>query len=288
MRLLIFGKGWLAQEFTKHTKHEVMFATSRADDYASAKHEIELSGADSVLSFIGRTHGTLDDGTHISTIDYLEHAGKLTENLRDNLTAPLYLAHICQSLAKHFVYLGTGCIYNYTAEQTTFSETDLPNFFGSSYSIVKGWTNNLMISLFPNALHLRIRMPISTSPSPRNLIDKLISYPKIQSIPNSMTVIDEMWPILDNMIDKKTIGTYNMCNPCVVDHTFILAHYKRLCDPRHTWTEEPVLDHLKAARSNNHLSTHKIEDYCRSHGLHLSDIQAAVVETLVSRHKSLE
>ena len=43
----------------------------------------------------------------------------------------------------HLTYLGTGCIFKfdeqhpYGDEQTGFKESDLPNFYGSSYSTVK-------------------------------------------------------------------------------------------------------------------------------------------------------
>ena len=67
---------------------------------------------------------------------------------------------------------------------------DKPNFFGSNYSIVKGFTDMLMKNT--NALILRIRMPISSDKSIRNFITKITTYERICSIPNSMTILDEL------------------------------------------------------------------------------------------------
>ena len=46
-------------------------------------------------------------------------------------------------------------------EENGFNESSLPNFFGSSYSIVKGFTDQLMHLFENNVLNLRIRMPIT-------------------------------------------------------------------------------------------------------------------------------
>ena len=63
------------------------------------------------------------------------------------------------------------------------------------YSIVKGFTDQI-IKLFPNVLNLRIRMPITGIPNPRNFITKIATYEKICSIPNSMTVLPELLPMV--------------------------------------------------------------------------------------------
>ena len=71
--------------------------------------------------------------------------------MRDNLFSPLYLALLAERHLKHLTYIGTGCIFTYDedhpfADETTgFLETDRPNFFGSSYSTVKGFTDRLYI-----------------------------------------------------------------------------------------------------------------------------------------------
>lgn len=286
MRVLVYGaNGWIGQQFITNTTHQVIVATTRPEDRDAAYQEIKEQQPDTVLSFIGRTYGTAPDGTLIPTIDYLELSGKLRENMRDNLYAPYNLASICQELGIHFVYLGTGCIYTYTADKKVFTEDDVPNFFGSSYSAVKGYTDQ-MLRDFPSTLQLRIRMPISKLISHRNLIDKLVKYPNICSIPNSMTVLDDIWPILDKMIDVHEVGVYNLTNPGVTEHNWILEQYKIHIDPTHTWnvvSYEEQMKYIKADRSNNEMDTTRLSSFCQKHHLELLPIQDSILRCIKAR-----
>ena len=211
-----------------------------------------------LVSFIGRTHGTID-GQSINTIDYLEHPGKLVENIRDNLFAPLTLAHLCEQEKIHFTYLGTGCIFNSDDRNKKFYDDSLPNYFGSGYSVVKGFTDRL-IRNYP-CLNLRIRMPISSQKNDRNFITKITKYSKICSISNSMTVLDDFFPIFVDLMLKKKSGTYNCTNPGTISHNEILEEYRNTVDSEFKWenfTLEEQSKILLSARSNNELDTKKI------------------------------
>jgi len=213
-----------------------------------------------VISFIGRTHGALENGEKINSIDYLEYPGKLVENVRDNLYSPLVLADLCIQLGIHYTYLGTGCIFNSSEDVPTFDEHSLPNYFGSSYSIIKGFTDRIMHS--KNILNLRIRMPISSQRNSRNFITKIVNYSQICSIPNSMTVLDDFFPIFLDLMYNKKIGTYNCTNPGTITHNEILEEYKKVIDPNHKWvniTLEQQSKMLKSDRSNNYLETGLLE-----------------------------
>ncbi len=154
MKVLIFGhKGWIGQQvlelLKEQNKHEIILSNSRADNEEDVRKEIELIKPTNIMSFIGRTHGKIDDKEY-STIDYLEEKGKIYENVRDNLFSPFLLALLCNEYNIHFTYLGTGCIFEYDdkhpygKEENGFREESNPNFFGSSYSVVKGFTDQLM------------------------------------------------------------------------------------------------------------------------------------------------
>ena len=76
-------------------------------------------------------------------------------------------------------------------------EQDKPNFFGSSYSTVKGYTDRLMHELYDDSvLNVRIRMPITSEVNSRNFITKITNYKRVCSIPNSMTVLDNLLPVM--------------------------------------------------------------------------------------------
>jgi dTDP-4-dehydrorhamnose reductase len=246
----------------------------------AAAQEIAAVKPDAVCSFLGRTHGP-----GAPTIDFLEQPGRLRENMRDNYIAPMHLAQICEAQGILFVYLGTGCIFTYTDEKRIFTEEDVPNFFGSSYSIIKGFTDQ-EIRRFRTTLQLRIRMPIAAAISGRNFIDKIAGYPNICSIPNSMTVLDDMWIILDRMIEKRTTGTFNLVNPGLIEHNWILEQYRDLLKPSHTWNSVSYDEQMKfitSHRSNNELTTTKLEAFCAAEGLPLPNIKDSVMRCLRSR-----
>lgn len=288
MKILVFGaKGWIGKQFLNNTSHETVSATNtRPENFKECYEEIKSVRPDCVISFLGRTYGTGSDGKLISSIDYLELPGKLYENMRDNFYAPFNLAKICEELNIHFTYLGTGCIYTYTPEKHIFTEEDVPNFFGSQYSIVKGYTDQILRQ-FKNTLQLRIRMPLSKIASHRSFIDKIVSYPNICSMLNSMTMLDDMWKIIDKMIEVRECGVYNLTNPGAVDHNWILQQYKTLINPAHTWklvSYEEQMKIIKSERSNNEMSTSKLEEFCKKYTLELLPIRESIIQCLERRY----
>ena len=271
MKILIFGgKGWIGKQFIEIMKKENLEFTigkSRVDNQDSLLNEINEYNPTHIISFIGRTHGKIDNKIY-STIDYLEQKGKLYENIKDNLFSPLLLSEICKNKNIHFTYLGTGCIFKYDEthpfgkQENGFVEESLPNFFGSSYSIVKGFTDRLMKLYNSNTLNLRIRMPITGEENSRNFITKITNYEYICSIPNSMTVLPELLPLVLDMMKNKTVGTINLTNPGLISHNEILEMYKEIVDPEFTWknfTKEEQSKILDSDRSNNYLETKKLE-----------------------------
>jgi 3,5-epimerase/4-reductase len=285
MKLLVYGSnGWIGSQFCRLLQEkqiEYYEGFQRTENYKELLNEIYELSPTHIISFIGRTHGG-----NITTIDYLEQKGKLVDNVRDNLYGPLNLVLISERLNIHYTYLGTGCIFNSDKDHKEFLEKDKPNFFGSSYSIVKGFTDQIMHSF--NVLNLRIRMPINDDlTSQRNFISKIISYDKICSIPNSMTVLNDMLPIMLDMLQKKTIGTYNMCNSGVISHDEILTMYRDIIDSSFTWknmTLEEQNQILKSERSNNKLNTDKLSKMYPE----LADIHTSVRKILYKIRYNLD
>jgi nucleoside-diphosphate-sugar epimerase len=271
--VLVFGgNGWIGSKVVKllqNLKINVITSSCRADDINAIQKEItDIGNVTHIMSFIGRTHGTYNNEV-IGTIDYLEKPGKLVDNMRDNLFSPISLAELSKKNSIHFTYLGTGCIFEYDDEhlfgdqETGFLESDLPNFVGSSYSIVKGYTDRLMQLLYSDSvLNARIRMPITDEQdSPRNFITKITSYKKVCSIPNSMTVLDELLPVLIESALKGEVGTINLTNPGLISHNEILTMYKEIVDQNFTWENFSVEEQnqiLASKRSNNCLNTNKL------------------------------
>jgi 3,5-epimerase/4-reductase len=273
MKFLIYGtNGWIGNKVYTHIKSmkqniEVVQGNSRVNDINQLEKEIQEVQPTHVISLIGRTHGTYE-GTYIGTIDYLEKPGKVYENVRDNLFSPMVLSLFAKKYDFHFTYLGTGCIFQFDEshpfgeEKNGFHEESKPNFFGSSYSIVKGFTDQLMHLVEDNVLNVRIRMPITDEFNKRNFITKITTYDKVCSVPNSMSVLNELIPFMIDMSMKKLKGTVNLTNPGLISHNEILEMYKEIVDPKFTWKNfniEEQNEILASGRSNNFLETFRLE-----------------------------
>jgi len=295
MKIIFFGyKGWIGSKFLeilheKYGKENIITPNIRVDNLNDLEKCIIHNMPTHVISFIGRTHGT-HNNINYSTIDYLEQKGKLRENINDNLFCPTILALLSNTYKFHFTYLGTGCIFTenepeYINTSTGYNEDSLPDFFGSSYSTVKGFTDRLM-HMFDNVLNLRIRMPISSEVNPRNFITKITNYEKICSINNSMTVLDELLPYICKMIDMNVTGTYNFTNPGTISHNEILNMYKEIVDNNFTWKNFSVEEQnkiLASERSNNKLQTNKLIAIFPD----INNIQTAVRNILIQYKNNL-
>lgn len=271
MRTLIYGQGWIGNQVISLLESDLdntIIIGNRAENLKEVEGDIQKYAPTHVMAFIGRTHGKIGDKVY-PTIDYLEQPGKILENVRDNIFAPIALAILCKKYHIHLTYLGTGCVFEYTdpdhplgQEINGFTEESIPNFFGSSYSIVKGYTDQLMHLFGDTVLNVRIRMPITDEVCPRNFITKITKYNKICSIPNSMTVLDDLLPVMVDMAKNKLTGTINLVNPGLISHNEILEMYREIVDPAFIWqnfTIEEQAQILAAGRSNNYLDTHKLE-----------------------------
>lgn len=266
-KILVYGaNGWIGRQFVSLLEKEgVEYAVGNKrlgdDPDESIEEEILSVSPTHVASFIGRTHGPGNN-----TADYLEGGpDKLVINVRDNLYGPLLLAELCRKLGIHFTYMGSGCIFRYDEEHpigsNPFTEDDRPNHFGSSYSVVKGYTDRLMHH-YKNVLNVRIRFPISSdTTSSSNIVTKIVSYKRIMSVPNSVTVLPILLPILLKAMKKRHTGTINLVNPGCVEHTDILEAYKEAVDPSIKYElisedeESELAKKLRSRRCNCYLST---------------------------------
>ena len=272
-KILIYGSnGWIGSQFKKflreNTKYIIIDGLVRLDNMEELGKEIKEVLPSHIIGFTGRTHGKIGDKVY-STIDYLEEEGKLVDNIRDNLQGPLNLSIISKKMGIHYTYLGTGCIFEYDLghpfgkEVNGFTEECKPNFFGSSYSIVKGFTDKLLHNFEESVLNLRIRMPITEDNNPRNFISKITKYSKICSIPNSMTVLPDFYPIILDLMEKDFKGTLNLTNPGLISHNEMLEMYKEIVDKDFTWENFSIEEQdtiLASKRSNNFLDTSKLEE----------------------------
>lgn len=274
MKWLIYGStGWIARKFieyicTNDIVDTIVKGIRRMENFDDIKQEILAIQPDRVVVLGGLTYKS-----PAKNIDWCEDHKQ--EVIRVNVLGVLNIADICEQNNIHCTILGTGCIYS-SQNDEVFTEGSMWNFDKSFYSKTKAYTQELL-KCYKNVLLLRIRMPIDNTNNSKNFIEKLKSFDKIISIPNSMTVLPEMIPIMVTLIVTGQTGTWNCVNPNVISHKEILdmlGIQKEYVDISHQ------SELTRVARSNNHLATTKIEQFCATHGLTLNEIHTAIAKLL--------
>ena len=273
MTYLIFGNGYLANKFNQALENSVI-DLARINNEDQVREAIKKHQPDVVINCAARTGRP--------NIDWCEDHKQ--ETLDSNLRGPLTLLKVCTELNQYWIQIGSGCIYQGDNNGKGWSEDDAPNFTGSYYSQVKAWMNDILKD-FP-VLQVRLRMPLDSDVNPRNFIYKIANYQKVISVPNSITVIDDLIDATRQLAEMKAIGIYNVVNPGMIDHKQILDLYKEIVDPSHT-NEYITLEELetmtKAPRSNCMLSSKKLEDA----GIHLTPIKDQIRDLLIEYKKNL-
>ena len=273
MTYLIFGNGYLANKFNQALENSVI-DLARINNEDQVREAIKKHQPDVVINCAARTGRP--------NIDWCEDHKQ--ETLDSNLRGPLTLLKVCTELNQYWIQIGSGCIYQGDNDGKGWSEDDAPNFTGSYYSQVKAWMNDILKD-YP-VLQVRLRMPLDSDVNPRNFIYKIANYEKVISVPNSITVIDDLIDATRQLATQKATGIYNIVNPGVIDHKQILDLYKEIVDPSHT-NEYITLEELetmtKAPRSNCMLSSKKLEDA----GIHLTPIKDKIRDLLIEYKKNL-
>jgi dTDP-4-dehydrorhamnose reductase len=272
MSFLVFGgeKGWIGQKIVKLLQDqgkEVHVAKSRLENRTDVENDIKQYKPTYILNCAGVTGRP--------NVDWCEDHKQ--ETIRANVIGTLNLIDVAFLNGIHVTNFATGCIFEYDDQHALgsgkgFLEDDVPNFDKSFYSMTKGMVEKLT-RFYPNALVLRVRMPISDDLEPRNFITKISKYERVVNIPNSMTVLYDLLPISIDMTEKKLKGVYNFTNPGVISHNEILDLYKQYIDPNFKYTNFSLDEQakiLKAGRSNNELDATKLTALYNIPEIHVS------------------
>lgn len=281
-KVLIYGgkTGWIGQKLvTLFNDHEVVCGTARLENRADLQNEILAIMPDFIINAAGVTGRP--------NVDWCETHQQ--ETIRSNIVGPLNLADISHSLGIHMTNLGTGCIYEYDADHTIggngFTEQDEPNFAGSFYSKTKIYLDSMLQS-YPNVLNLRLRMPISDDLVERNFITKISRYRKVINVPNSMTVLHDLLPLIPQMLERRLTGNYNFVNPGTISHNEILDLYREYIDPQFAYENFTIDEQnqiLLSKRSNNCLDASKLQQQFPD----VPDIKTAAIGVFERMSKNL-
>jgi len=181
--------------------------------------------------------------------------------------------------------LSSGCVYSGDNNGKGWTEEDKPNFFGSMYSRSRA-ACEMILKDFPNVLQLRIRIPILGESHRKNLIDKLLKYPKMINIVNSCTVIEDFVPAAIQLMEMGTTGVMNMTNIGALDHKAIMTMYKEIVDPNFemNFMSPEEQEALCKRRSNCVLNTDKREGL----DVHMPPLEDSLRKVLENYKKNLK
>lgn len=294
-KVLILGNGFIAS----HLPYEISkYRTSTDED--DIRDLFSYYKPDVIINTIGYCG--------IKNVDDCE-SNKSKTNMA-NIVIPTLLAKICNELNIHFIHIGSGCIFFGPSQNLKTKNENLqalgPNGWrldSNSNNIYEGgWKEedianplshysktkyacDLAIGSLNTTTILRIRMPISPLNHPRNLLNKLIKYPKVLEEQNSMTFTDDLVRAADFVIENNKTGIYHIANPQPLTHSVLLDEYKKYV-PKHiyeTITKEELQNLVIAPRSNCILDCSKIEQ----EGFKFTDINESIQSTVERFVKNL-
>jgi len=155
------------------------------------------------------------------------------ETIFANIVGQLNVARACSVYGVHCTLFGSGVMYDSMQNNTTFSEKDPPNFSNNFYTKQRIILEELLSSF--RVLNLRILYPVAKDGHPRSLIPKLLRYSEVTNTPTSLTVTDDLFPLIPKMCDLGLTGTFNFANPGIITNGQILALYQKYVDKEHVW-----------------------------------------------------
>jgi len=192
MKTLICGNGWIGN-IVKDFLGAEMFA-GRIKDITPKV----VSKYDVLINCAGKTN-----------IDWCEK--NKSEALAVNAVGAGELARVCRQAGKKFVHLSSACIFESLHADDWKDESSTPNP-GCFYSLTKVVAEHLVLEADPDALVIRIRLPLSEKPHPRNTLTKILAYSGLHTNQETVTVVEDMLPVLKDLIQKDETGVFHLVN----------------------------------------------------------------------------
>jgi dTDP-4-dehydrorhamnose reductase len=211
-----------------------------------------------------------------------------------NVKGPANLAYLAKQRGIRLVHLSTGMIFDgMGAEDKGFCEDDQPNPT-SYYTWTKAWADALLTPFMDrdNILIVRLHLPLSAQPNPRNLLDKLRKFDSVADIQGSVTIVEDLLMSIEKLIEQKATGIYHVANPGTISlfeiaeklqtHGLIPAE-KELKKMNKEEFDAMIKKSGGAYQPNSYLNTDKLAQK----GIQLTEIHQAVENCITEYAASL-
>jgi len=214
--ILVLGKtGYVSKRFQdffqyKNIEHQVISLRDLKNPYEFSSI-LSRCRPEFVLNCIGYTGNP--------NIESCEHHKE--DCLYVNVSLQEIIAEACRKHDIALGYVSSGCIYEENKDSFwhEFTEEDVPNFSFpykncSWYSGTKALGESVVKKTWGKTYLWRLRMPFNHQDNDKNLIVKLLKYPKVWSYPNSISNLDEfVQSCYKSYVNNIPYGIYNMTNP---------------------------------------------------------------------------
>jgi len=276
-KILIFGStgfiGSQLKEALLEKGYEVTDPRIDVRNLEAIKNQIEKENPDYIVNATGITGKP--------NVDWCED--QPAETFGVNVAGSINVASAALEKGIKVAQMASGCVYDGDNNGKGFSEEDEPNFFGSLYSRTRILSEKALKE-FPNVLQLRIRIPIMGKKHRKNLIDKMIMYPKMINMMNSCTVMEDFIPAVIALMERGETGIFNMTNMGAMDHVSIMTAYKEIVDPNYQINVMSDEDQatLNKRRSNTVLTSDKREAL----GIHMPPLEESLRRILEEYKKN--
>lgn len=283
MKIISIGAGFVSE----HLPYEKI--SKRIYSLYDVHSMLEECKPDVIINCIGKTGRP--------NVDWCESHKE--ETAFANTALPIMLADACKSFGVHLIQIGSGCIYfgpspnakrvfdvedeEYMDWEPGWKEDDFAN--PKSFYSKSKYACDLMLGGMSHVTTLRIRMPISTRNTERNLINKLRGYKQVIDIPNSVTFMDDLTRCIDWVVKERNGGVFHVTNPQPLTAARIMKEYQKYVpDHKFEIITEAQLDKLTTAkRSNCILNTEKLNKA----GFKMTDTEEALTRCMAEYARSL-
>lgn len=230
-RALVFGAGgWLGGRFAGHLSSLGMAV--RADAWTDVADgdmvawAIDAAGPQLVVNAAGRTHSK-----DVPNIDgCVATPAARVETLRSNALGAGVVAAATAAAGCKLVHLASACVFD--GYSLTFTEADPPCPV-SWYAKTKAMGDELVVGCDPRALVLRLRMPVSGEPHPRNMVTKLAGARQVVDVVNSLTVVEDLLEFAVALATQDVSGIVHAVNPGAVEFRHLVRLYREAVDGAH-------------------------------------------------------
>lgn len=236
MKILVIGNGFLGKPLAKYLNADVW--TKRLNKITAEDLE---------------PYGVIINTAAKTSIDWCEE--NRLEAFQTNMLDAGELAILTRYLNKKLVFFSSGCIFKSIDHKDVKYEDSKPNP-QCIYTYTKLMAEDMIKVIDPNALIIRPRLLISEKSSPRNTIDKLLSYKYIINTQESATILEDLIPKVKELIDQGVTGPVNVFNEGTISPSEIANAFGHM----HQIITKSDLDELtkdRATRVSTVLGTNK-------------------------------